>query len=507
LAWAHLTTFWLDGRLSLGHYRDLWGQTAHSGRLLWNTFRVCGVTVATSLLLGVPLGLVLFRSRLPLRRLWITIVAVSPLVPMPVVAGAWLAACGLQGALTPALKWVFHWVGVHFTIYSVWGAGWILGTAYAPLTALVTGLSVSLVPRVLEEDGLLDGSRGRVALWVTLRESLPGIVGAAALVLALSAANMAVTDVLVVRTFAETTYSEFQLHHEPARIVALSTPVTAVMTAAIAAVLLWTLKRHRERYGSEAADVAPKPLLAGDGRALLFTVAVLTLYPGLPMASLVAKVGSVAVLADSLRVAWEELVNSVALSAAAATLAVAAALPLAAAARRGGASAWILLWVGFALALPAPIVGIALIQVFNRPNVLGWFYDSPGILVAASLTRFLPFGVMACLPAVSAVPPDLEAAATLDGAGPWRRLVAIVAPLCGRAMGVAWLLVFVLSMGELGASVLVAPPGRATLAVRIFTLLHYGVDDALAGICLVLLAAAGLPLLVAAALWRPQRTG
>ena len=47
-------------------------------------------------------------------------------------------------------------------------------------------------------------------------------------------------------------------------------------------------------------------------------------------------------------------------------------------------------------------------------------------------------------------------------------------------MAVAW--------GDLAASVLVVPPGVTTLSIRIFGLLHYGVEDQVAGICLALVA-------------------
>ena len=494
VVYAYGATLWVAGRPSVAHYVSAWAETARAGTLLWNTGRVCAGTLAVAMILGAPLGLVLFRCRLPARGVWLVVTAVSPLVPMPVVAGAWLAACGIQGWLTPLLKPLFAAAGLQFSMYTIAGAAWIMGTAYAPLVALITGMAACVVPRTLEEDGLLDASRLTVALRVTMWQCVPGIVAAAVFVVALSAAEMAVTDVLVIRTFAEDIYSEFQLSGQTSKIVAMSAPATLLTTICIAGVLGWTRAWWRDLYMGDV-EAGPRRSVSRRGWLPLgVALVVLGVYPGLPLVSLIVKLGSVRDLFLAVRVAGAELANSFGLSAIAATLAVVAALPIAAAIRGGRCLAWAALaWVGFALALPSPIVGIALTQVFNRPGPLGAFYDSPAILVAASLVRFLPFAVIACLPAVSAVSPDLEAAATLDGAGPWDRLAAILAPLCARGLVVAWLLVFVLAMGELGASVLVAPPGCGTLAVRIFTLLHYGVDEALAGICLVLLAVTAAP--------------
>ena len=493
VVWAYGSALW---DVSLGDYSAAATETLRAGTLLWNTARVCAGTVVVSLVLGVPLGLTLFRTDVPWRRLWLALAVVSPLVPMPVVAAAWLAAGGLQGWLTPGLKVAFGWIGLDFSIYTIAGAAWIMGTAYAPLVAIISGAAAGLVPRALEEDGLLDASKLKVALRVTLWHAAPGTVVAAVLVLALSAAEMTVTDTLVIRTFTEEVYTELHLSREPSRAVALSAPATLVMAIAIAGVLVWTRGRWRDLYAAQADAGTRRATIRPRGLALGMVILVLGVHPGLPVASLAVKAGGWRMLLESASVAGGELLTSLSVSAGAATLGTIAALPIAIVMRSSGRFAGcVLLWAGFALALPSPIVGIALIQAFNRGGLVGWLYNSEAMLVLAALVRFLPFAALACVPAVSSVSEELEAAAALDGAGPWERLVAIVAPLSIRGLLVAWLLVFVLAMGELGASVLVAPPGRTTLAIRVFTLLHYGVDEALAGICLVLLMVTAAPVL------------
>lgn len=52
----------------------------------------------------------------------------------------------------------------------------------------------------------------------------------------------------------------------------------------------------------------------------------------------------------------------------------------------------------------------------------------------------------------------------------------------------AWLVALAIVLGDLAASILVVPPGVITLPIRIFGLMHYGVEDQVAGICLVLVA-------------------
>ena len=92
----------------------------------------------------------------------------------------------------------------------------------------------------------------------------------------------------------------------------------------------------------------------------------------------------------------------------------------------------------------------------------------------------------------------LDSAAT-EGCGSVGQLGRIVLPQRIPALGVAWLIGLALALGDLTASILVVPPGVETLSIHVFNLVHYGVEDQVAGICLALAAALGG--LAAAAMW------
>ncbi len=59
----------------------------------------------------------------------------------------------------------------------------------------------------------------------------------------------------------------------------------------------------------------------------------------------------------------------------------------------------------------------------------------------------------------------------MSGAGWLRTFGRIVLPQMRLAIGAAWVVAFVLAFGELGVSILVAPPGEATLPIRIYTII------------------------------------
>jgi len=80
----------------------------------------------------------------------------------------------------------------------------------------------------------------------------------------------------------------------------------------------------------------------------------------------------------------------------------------------------------------------------------------------------------------------------LPNVGWWRRFLWVRLPMVTPAVAVTLLVVFVLSLGELGASLLIAPPGQATLPLRIYNLLHYGATDVVSALSLIMVVVAGL---------------
>lgn len=59
----------------------------------------------------------------------------------------------------------------------------------------------------------------------------------------------------------------------------------------------------------------------------------------------------------------------------------------------------------------------------------------------------------------------------MSGAWWFRTMTHIVLPQMKLGLLAVWVIVFTLAFGELGASVLVTPPGESTLPIRIYTLI------------------------------------
>jgi iron(III) transport system permease protein len=161
--------------------------------------------------------------------------------------------------------------------------------------------------------------------------------------------------------------------------------------------------------------------------------------------------------------------NSIGVAALAALLTVAAALPLAILnVRFPGRLSGILertTYVGFAL----PRIAIALGLVFFGASYARPLYQTVGLLIVAYVILFMPTALGSLSAALRQVHPHLEEAARGLGRSPRQVLLSVTLPRIwpGVLAGVA--LVFLLTMEELPATLILRPAGLDTLATAVWS--------------------------------------
>ncbi|HWH33582.1 MAG TPA: ABC transporter permease subunit, partial [Egibacteraceae bacterium] len=181
-------------------------------------------------------------------------------------------------------------------------------------------------------------------------------------------------------------------------------------------------------------------------------------------------------------------------SMAAALAAVLVVLPLAyLTVRRGGWAAGVANAVvtgGFAL--PGLVVALALVS-WSVPaaSPLAPLYQTHTLLVTAYVVHFGAQALRTAQVSLGAMPPRVEDAARMLGAGRLRRLVRVELPLMAPGLLAGAGLVLLSAMKELPATLLLAPPGFQTLATTVWTATEdaFLAEASLAAILLVLLSA------------------
>jgi iron(III) transport system permease protein len=434
-------------------YRALWLDARQQG-LLWNTARLGAGAALLATVLGAPLGLALARIALRGKALLRIVLAAPVVLPPYVVALAW--------------TYLGSSIDTEWT-YSLPAAIVVLGLVFYPLSMLATEVGLRRI------DGRREVAAVRPAYFVLRRITLPlaapSVLAAALVIFVLSVSEFGVPGLLRVRVYTTEVFTAFAALYDFSRAVLLAVPllVLCLIVAIVAAVLAGDrLVSTRRGSGTRPALLQEWQKPAG---AAAITAAVIAL--GLPVIVLARE----ALRAESLPAIVEgsgsAIANSLRLATIGATAVVGLAVWLgyarARARGRFGQFADVVFVVAFAV--PSTIVGVGLIGLWNRPGYVGALYGTDVMFILGYLARFVPVAALAIAATMRYVPVSHEEAAAVSGAGWLRTMARIVVPQIRLGLLIAWVIAFVLAFGELGVSILVAPPGEATLPIRIYTII------------------------------------
>jgi thiamine transport system permease protein len=113
------------------------------------------------------------------------------------------------------------------------------------------------------------------------------------------------------------------------------------------------------------------------------------------------------------------------------------------------------------LGASAVTLGFGYVVTFDRLRTSPWL-----VLIAHTLVAF-PFVVRSLLPVLQGIRPSLREAAAVLGASPARVWREVDLPIVGRALLVAAVFAFTVSMGEFGATSFIVRPNSGFLTMPI----------------------------------------
>ena len=129
---------------------------------------------------------------------------------------------------------------------------------------------------------------------------------------------------------------------------------------------------------------------------------------------------------------------------------------------------WLIDNLAFApLIIPGLVLGVALLTVYLRLKVVP-IYGTLWILFIAYLTRYMPYGMRYASTSLFQIGRELEESAQMSGAAWWQSFRRVVLPLLAPGLIAGWIYIFVVSLRELGSSVLLYSPGREVLSIAIW---------------------------------------
>jgi iron(III) transport system permease protein len=458
---------------------DNFGGLFQFPQILLNTLTVSLAATVMALLFGFVMAWILSRTNVPGRRLFEQLM-IMPYYLTPLLGAlAWGLLGAPESGFINEIWRALGGRGYLIDINTAYGIAWVMALFEGSVAfVMIAAVMKSMDPAFEEASQIIGASRIRTMLRITLPLVAPGVLGAAIFVFAEMLGSFAVALVLGLpsRYYVVTTAIYQLVQQYPPKI-----QTAAAMGVSLFAVMFVMLFVYRRivMAGSYVTITGkafrPRVIDVGPLRLVLLGICVLYLFAAvaLPLVTLLyASLQKIAVIfpaaenwtldnfrtAMSMNAVRSALGNSLLLGFGTATVGVLLMGLLAWVIYRSRlpGSGLIEYVVMFPQAVPRLVFAFGLMWawvVFPIP-----IYGTIWLLLIAYLTVFLPLGVRTIAGVMLQIDKSLEECAQMCGASWAFRMRTVTVPLLRPGLIAAWLLLFIASIRELGASILLMGP-------------------------------------------------
>jgi len=447
--------------------------------IFWNTFLVAVVATVLAIVFGFVMGWILSRTNVPGRGMFEQLMALPYYVTPLMGALAWSLIGSPSGGFLNQVWRALGGTGHLIDVNTPYGIAWVMALFEGSVAFVMIGAVMkSMDPALEEASQVLGAGRARTMLRITLPLVLPGVLGAAIFVFAEMLGSFSAALVLgLPNRFYVVTTAMYQLVSQyPPRF-----PTAAAMGVCLFAVMFAMVYVYRRIVSANSyvtiTGKGYRPRAMNVGRLRFALLAVCLAYLG--VAVVLPLITIVYASFQRLATAFPRVDNfTLANYATALSLdAVRSALWNSLLLGLGTASIGVLLmgflsWMIYRSRLP----GAGLIEylvmfpqavprlVFAFGMLWAWLifpipiYGTLWLLLIAYLTVFLPLGLRTISGVMLQIDRSLEESAQMCGASWGYRLRTVTMPLLRPGLVAAWLLLFIASVRELGASILLMGP-------------------------------------------------
>jgi len=494
--WLVVTSFRDDaGRFTLDQYRQFFTDASFLKPLfttLWTSATVGVLCVA----IAAPMGWLVARTDLPGKRLLRILILASFVTPPFLGAFAWVLLGGPNAGLIN--QWYYALFGLKafeaaplLNIFSAGGMVFVMMLYTFPYVFTFVANGLDLVPGELEEaSAILGVPAWRTALDVTLPLVTPALL-AGYLVAFLQSMTLFGTPAILalpagIDTMTTKIWSLFQFPPRLGLAAAVSLPLLAITVVLLKAQSTIMGRRGYAVIGGKATATRLLRLGAWKLPALALFAFVLGCSIVLPYGVLLrtafvknwsGPVGFENLTLENWRFVFLEfsqtrlaLQNTFELGVAAATVGTVLVTVVAyLSVRRAVWGHRLLSFLATApVAIPGIVLAVGLFLSYTHPPLV--LYGTLAIIFLAYVTKELPVGYQQIGAALKAVHPELEDASRIFGATRMRALVDITAPLIRNGVVTTWILIFIGSIRELSATILLFTARTKTVSVTMFDL-------------------------------------
>lgn len=451
-------------------------------RVLAFTFFQAALSTLLTVIVALPAAYIFARYEIRGARIFRALMTLPFLMPTIVVATAFSALFGPRGLINLALMRAFQLDSPPIQILDTL---WIILLAhtfynFSIVLRVVGGFWANLDPQIENAARVLGANRARAFRHITLPLLAPAILAAALLVFIFDFTSFGVVLILGGARLATL---EVEIYRQTVNLFNL--PVAAILSLAqlVCTFALMTLYTRLQARLARPLRLRPQSITrrklqtAREKFFVWIYLAATLIFLLTPLASIVFAsfengLDYYAELFINRRASitfvppMDAVRNSLLFAGATIALAVSLGLITAHALAQKNRAAQILdPLVMLPLGTSAVTLGFGYILALGSLRASVWL-----VPIAHALVAF-PFVVRALLPTLKSIQPRLRQAAQVLGASPARVWREIDLPILARAISIGAIFTFMISIGEFGATTLIARPDLPTIPIAIYRLL------------------------------------
>ncbi len=462
--------------------------TTRTLRLTARSFLLVTLVTASAVVIGVAGSWILTRTDIRFKAFWGVAFAMPLVIPSYVIAMTLISSGGPRGLFADL-------VGVPLPRVTGLIGAWItLTLSTYPYVFLITSAAMHRTDPALEEAARsLGSSPTRVFRSIVVPQLRPAIGASALLVALYTLSDFGAVSLMRFDAFTRVIYAQYsgRLDRTPAIVL-------SIVLMLIAGIVIWGEQRTRGKgVLFSRMPTRPPTVHRLNSGARIGSTGFLAVFAGagavIPILVLIGWAAQGLASGDGLFVAWSAIRGSLTGASLAAIVAMAAAVPIVVLGvrYRSRSSVWLERSVLFVFSLPHITIAIAVVAFtvkYTRP-----VYQSMAVLVIVYAAIFLAQVTGPARASLLQVNPAIEEASRSLGRGALATMARVTVPMISKGLLAGGALVFVTTLKELPATLLLAPTGFTTLAVRIWSAADELLYARAASSALILIAVSALP--------------
>jgi len=452
------TALFIDGSLS----DDLLLLDKETFFLLIKSSLIAFSIAILSTFLGTVLGFLLYKTNILFRGFFKVSLLIPLFISPYILAVAWKDFFYL---LFNNTSFISSYIGVIL----------VLTTIFTPLSMLIIGSALSNINAQLEDAGFMITNFRSVIIKIMLPLIKPALFTSFVLVFIFSISEFSVPAFLGIKVFTTEIFTQFSAFYNHSLAI-----LQSALLISICIFLLFADRKH----------IADAPFLSIDGKGtsnksyniknrnmliLLFLLAwffISVVFPFVVLFIQSFKDGT-SKFAQAFELLIPTFSNSIGLAFSGALIIVIVGFTAAYLSIRKSETKkkksfdWLLLII---FAIPSTIFGISLIKFYNTP-ILDFIYSSYAIILIGYVGKFSFISAKLIGNAIKQIPNSMDEAAQIVGITFFTRLRKILIPLIMPTLFVSFIISFIFSLGELGTTIMLYPPGTEIMPIKVFTIM------------------------------------